>query len=644
MRTKLERRMTAVLLPALLLAGTGTVFAQDGAPYQPLPADRTMDVINDGTKSVYKTGSAEGLSGAGHPFAPSETMGADSTNPSNLLPTIYGNALDSAGNEIPNTLPSTAENPYNLHPDPVVSVLSDDRGPEEDLARVIKRLKEATNWRELWATLQTRFRGGLRVPADPRRGDREVIGRGNGAGKIGERVAVRVDQDDVQFAIDILEGNEIDRVYSGMPLLNYKGPEQMKVVDPETKSVTVHQVWTRNAVMSDTFGIDPSNVLDEEWTIHYVIDVVARGHEDFAPFVMYFDDPNLRDGAAVPSVALDGTFFPMNEGKRYEFEYKMAPGRFWNLTYHWGWRVHPQRIQAIENTLKVAAGKTLDQWEIDVFGAAPSSSEEAKLAAISMIGDLAPAKRMWIALKALKEYNFNGRDANSTARLLVEEIEAAFFDWKNRNVLPRGVHDDPDSHVTLFYVNNTIYGSVNGHDGATHAQPRWDEWVTRGSTLKVKLLNGDYFPHAYMNIDFGGLRGWENTFHNTLPLNGQGPWFTFGRTNWMPNTINPAIVPPAELPEGGYTQNGIFGSAATMEGLGDLATTMEEARAMTRGEKATLIQQELLLASQLSSSNTNVDGLGEHDVEIEYRYDPAQRLRFYQFDPFHHGVAIWSVH
>ncbi len=645
MRTKLDKRIARAIAPAaLILAGTGMAHAQQGQPFQPLPMDRTLEVINDGTKSVYKTGTAEGLMGAGHPFPQSETMGADSTNPSNLLPTIYGNSLDSAGNEIPNTLPSSPDNPYNLHPDPIVTPLADDRSPEEDLARVIKRLREATSKAEQGLTHTTYYPGGILMPADPRLGARDVIGRENGAGQRGEPVATAIDLADVQFAIDILEGNPVNRTYSGMPLLNYKGPEQLKVVDPVTKSVTVHQVWVRNTVMSDTFAIDPSAVLDEEWTVKYILDVTARGHEDFAPFIMYFDDPNLRDGAAVPSVALDGTFFPMEEGNRYEIEVAMAPGRFWNLTYHWGWRIHPQRIQAIENSLKAPAGKPIMQWEIDVFGEAPSSSEEAKLAAIGMIGDLAPAKRMWMGFNALKEGNYTGLSKYLMGRLLVREIEAAYRDWQNRNVLPRGVNDAEGFDITLFYVNNTIYGSRTGHDGGTHAQPRFDDWVTRGTKLNVKLLNGDYFPHAYMNIDFGGLRGWENTFHNTLPLNGQGAWFTFGRTNWMPNTLRPAVVPPAVLPEGGYVENSILNSAATMSGLSGLASTFAQAKSMLEGAKAQYIQEERLLGDTLSATVANAEGLGEHDVEIEYRYDPAQRLRFYQFDPFHHGVAIWSVH
>ena len=35
---------------------------------------------------------------------------------------------------------------------------------------------------------------------------------------------------------------------------------------------------------------------------------------------------------------------------------------------------------------------------------------------------------------------------------------------------------------------------------------------------------------------------------------------------------------------------------------------------------------------------------GMHKVEITYNYDPSRRLRFYQFDPVHHDVAVFSVH
>ncbi len=29
---------------------------------------------------------------------------------------------------------------------------------------------------------------------------------------------------------------------------------------------------------------------------------------------------------------------------------------------------------------------------------------------------------------------------------------------------------------------------------------------------------------------------------------------------------------------------------------------------------------------------------------MTFNFDPSRRLRFYQFDPLHHDVAIFSVH
>lgn len=640
MRTKLDKRIARAIAPAaLLLAGTGMAFAQ-GVPVQPRPADATAEVVNNGTKTIYKTGTAEGLTTFGHPFAPSHSMGINKDNPTNLLPTIYELQNDILGNPIPNTLPSTPENPYNLHADPIVSDLFDDRSPEEDLARLIKRLKEATDPIHRFLSKQNLFLAGLGVPADPRRGARDVPRNAN-PGSLGEAILNNINADDLQFGIDIFEGNAVNRVYSGMPLLNYKGPEQISVVDPVTKIANVHQVWVRNTIMSDTFFVDPSAVHDDEWIVRYTVDVVSRGHEDFVPFVALVTDPANNNGAAEPLVAMDATFFPMDEGKRYVFDLQMPPAKYWTLTYHWGWRYHPSRIQTHENALKVVAGKNIVEWESDVFGVAPSSSEAAKEAAIDMIGELAPAKRMWRGFKALKQFYGNGQSSDLTAYLLVREIDAAYQDWQNRMRLPRGVVADANSDSTLFYVNNTIYGEMDDTDGV--AQIEFHRWTTRGETINIKLYNGDYFPHAYINLDFGGLRGWENIFHNTLPLNGQGAWFTFGRAAWFLNTIAPAIIPPATRVEDGHSaEYHAANDGVSLEEMQNLPT-FEQAKVIFGGTKAQL-RKNLYFNATKTSNKVTSEGLGEHDVEIEFRFDPAQRLRFYQFDPLHHGVAIWSVH
>ena len=94
--------------------------------------------------------------------------------------------------------------------------------------------------------------------------------------------------------------------------------------------------------------------------------------------------------------------------------------------------------------------------------------------------------------------------------------------------------------------------------------------------------------HGYQNVDFGGTRGWENQFQPTVTLGGSGAGFTFGRAHWWINAGRDwglIDVPPAE---------------------GDVP--------------------------------------GRHWVEINFESDPGRRLRMYQFDPYHHDVAIFSIH
>ncbi|ESS66722.1 hypothetical protein MGMO_177c00130 [Methyloglobulus morosus KoM1] len=464
---------------------------------------------------------------------------------SNHLPTIYENYCDGNGVEILNTVPSTPEHPYNLHPDPVVSEI-DKASPSDDLITAFKQLTKKP-----------------------------------------------VDKAAIQRAIDILEGNPIPgRNYSGLPVLHYKGPEKVKVVTPTFDSngiktggiVDIHQIWYGDHIESDTAFVDPSAVLDVPWTIRYTVDTLNQGHEDFAPMVMYFDDPALSPPGSppMPNVMFDQTFFPMNDGTRTVYEIAMGQGKYYNLSYHWGWRKHPPRVQVTENARKKIGGVSLPEFESNVFGPHPSASEAEKLAAIAKIGDLAPEKRMWNTLQVAKA---NGRASVSD----IVALNRAFDQWQNRNKLPDGVKLDPDSDWTLFFVNNTIYGEIKGNTIGGHTE--YDGWTTRGKTVKIKLLNGDHFDHAYFNIDFGGRRGWENTFQSTKAIGGAGQWFTFGRANWWVNAGFPVMIitPPA---------------------TGTGASTV----------------------------------VGEHNVVLTMNFEPSRRIRWYQFDPFHHDTAVWSIH
>lgn len=528
MKTTIGVLATLLLVPA--------TEAQHPGP-QPRPGPSIQTVSPDGSTTTVET--AEGLNPSVDPIV--DPPGA------NFLMTVESNMFDGNGNEMPNTLPSTMANPYNLHDGPVLTSPIDPTSPTQELDRLLDAIA--------------------------------------GRAQVGQKNAA-----DIQRAIDILEGNPLpDVLWSGYPLLHYTGPEKVKAVQPILDgngntvggNVDVHQIWYDGHIESDTAFLDPSAVQNVTWTITYTVDVLHRAHDDFSPFTMYFDDPALTaPNPPLPHVAMDQTFFPMNEGTRYVFKIKMSLGKYYNLTYTWGWRVHPPRVQVMENALKKAGGKPLPQWEIDVFGPAPTSSPEAQRAAISMISDMAPAKRMWRALRTARATD----DPNQIAALM-DRARLAYDDWLDRTRLPSGLKPDPQADLTLFYANNTIYGEWA--DGR-RLERLW-EWRLRPGKVRIKLLNGDYYPHGYVNVDFGGSRGWENQFHSTVPLGGSGCWFSFGRVHWWINAGGPwgsIICPPASAP----------------------------------------------------------DTPGEHLVDLTLNFEPSRRLRMYQFDPLHHEVAVFSIH
>lgn len=502
----------------------------------------------------------------------------------NFLPTVYTNMFDTAGNEMLNTLPSTPNVPYNLHEgDPVVTKINE-VSPTDDLREV--------------------FEQALRLSSVAKMGspDSDPIAKA------------------IQRGIDILEGNPVpERAYSGFPVLHYMGPEKVKKVLPVYDStgkivggnVNVRQIWYDSHIESDTAFVDPSAVMDVPWTVTYTVDVLSRGEDDFSPFVMYWD-PNAGKPMPVPHIAMDQSFFPMEAGTRTVFKIKMSQGKYFNLTYTWGWRYHPPRAQVFENATKmisVNGGKpmSLPDWERAVFcppqnqGCSPSANEASKLYAIGKIGDLAPEKQMWLALRDARAAASAGDYARVAAR--VKDARASFDDWRDRTRLPRAgknkVEVDKNSDLTLLYVNNVIYGQFSDRSAFIDDAVRIDftRWKLRGTPLKVTIYNGDFFDHGYQNVDFGGARGWENQFKSSVKFGGSGCWFTFGRAHWWMN-----------IPNGGPTPN---------SPMGDLAVVIPA---------ATPAQPSM------------------RKVNITFNYEPSRRLRFYQFDPLHHDVAIFSIH
>ena len=90
-----------------------------------------------------------------------------------------------------------------------------------------------------------------------------------------------------------------------------------------------------------------------------------------------------------------------------------------------------------------------------VFGQNPRASERTKLAAIDMIGDHAPAKRMWRMFRELESASRNrvGETLEKALSTTMPKIRQAVYDWQNRNKLPTGFVADPDADMSILFIN-----------------------------------------------------------------------------------------------------------------------------------------------------------------------------------------------
>lgn len=520
----------------------------------------------------------------------------------------------------------------------------------------------------------------------------------------GLKAAVNVDTI-AKRILDILEGSPIpNRTYSGFPLLHFHGPNKIKRVEPIREgdrvvggNINVRQLWYDNHIESDTALINPIDVWDAPWTVTYTVDVLNRGEDDFSPFAMYTDDPanslGLSDkqrqafkrtsteianhlppgdlvdpenaapndwtpwAAGDPHIGMDQTFFPMEDGVRYVFKVKMPPGKYYHLIYTWGWRWHPPRIQVADRATKNILGATLAQWEIDAFGKAPLQDETSKLRAISQIGDVAPAKRMWNAMRKILE-----DDTTHLAKFdaFIQAYDA-YEAWKDRTRIPEGVAIDPDADMTLLFCNSTYYGQMK--NGWLREYPTWNTRMggdlppeangvganfpfpygteADQGVFRVTLLNGDYFYRAYQNVDFGGHRGWENQFKSSVKIAGSGCWFTFGRAHWSPNTGIVALEPAHQLEAASSLQ--------PFKTISNVVYTDQGPRQEPPPRGPTFAHIPIGSGNRepvppVANLRRAKDGLTERRLELQFQFDPGRRLRFYQFDPIHHDVAIFSIH
>ena len=168
-QNRIKKRLWVAL--SLMMCGAGTYAAHPGP--QPRPGPSTQNTVGNTTTVV----TSPAIFPEQDPFA---------TPPgSNFLgDTVFQNMRDGNGVEMPNTLPSTRDNPYNLHPDPVVTPI-DKTSPTDDLTAALKKIRDNLTEKD------------------------------------------KVHRLSIRRALRILEGRSVkDRTYSGFPLLHYNGPEK----------------------------------------------------------------------------------------------------------------------------------------------------------------------------------------------------------------------------------------------------------------------------------------------------------------------------------------------------------------------------------------------------------------------------------
>jgi len=521
--------------------------------------------------------------------------------------------------------------------------------------------------------------------------------------------------------------------------LHYNGPNKLGIVEPIYDEngvkvggqLEVNMIYFDQHIESDTALIDVSQVMDVPWNITYKVNILTGGIEDFSPMVMNFDR-NPNDTRGPFHASMDQSYFPMlAEGTQYEINIKETYGKHYNLTYTWGWRIHPPRVQVSENANKtIPNGMTLLEVEQNVFGDDPMGSEENKLAAIAKIGDLSPAKRMWNIFNDLRaeddddghkkdKHHKKGKhykkDKNKKVEIDTDELvviaanlREAYLDWVDRTKLPTGVAADPDATITLFYVNNTIYGSRQGTTGTGLSGDDSGQgpaafkgtcngcahdWNIRPYNYKVTLRNGDNFPHGYMNVDFGGSRGWENQFQDTDPTTALavhphteqtvivGNRFTVVDDVLLDTTPNPGKQALRDVPPGVNGGQGVsIINGSFVEDNIQTVVTNDRVFPMNTGGMEEFLEPTPRELNADGTINDNAeqqfgsgcfftfgrqhawpnaggpwgpiivppvaaDGTpGMHKVEIEYNFEPSRRLKIYQFDPLHHDVAVYSLH
>ena len=379
-----------------------------------------------------------------------------------------------------------------------------------------------------------------------------------------------ISEEDALEIKDILLGTTEGRIYDGFALLNFNrwnessipssafppdvivGDYKTKVIrdtgltEPDFDGEGDVNIWEVDVNMllygqqydSDTFYIKvPFEVDGKEPgtndTLRVNYHLYSLIKEDFAPTQMLFDaNPQVEFGGSsvsLPDRCEDTVWVEINKDKVAHLTVHHSAFRFFRGIYHWGWRVHPPRIQFIDFLFEVMNTGTGE------VGLNPlSTSRVFRNAALDIngIGDAAPEKKIYnVVIKAL--------DGSITAKELFNELndpdigqKGIFTEWMylmtNQIQLPQEARDIlttesktvEDFDGVSVYLNNEMYGETAFHNIIR-------DWQI-GDVIHTKIINLDNHTHYYQIVDFG------KTLNDDIKSTQVNGVFSFEIANYKP--------------------------------------------------------------------------------------------------------------
>ena len=327
----------------------------------------------------------------------------------------------------------------------------------------------------------------------------------------------------------ILLGTTEGRIYDGFAMLNYNrgaftpdqmpGEYKMKLakdtgltilgMDGQPRKiweVDVSMLWYDGQFDSDTFLLRFPIGYNEFDTLRVNYRIYSLVREELAPTAV-ISDYRLPKSVQFPFKGFDSVWEQIGGKSVTTVSVDMPPIRLLRGVYHWGWRVHPPRIQFLQPIFEIVNAHT---GAVELEPQGESYAYRNRQLSIAGIGDAAPEKKMYDVAQAVLT---GGATPAQVLAMLEDDATAPRGNWKDwadlaadQIQLPPEAQDiltaegitpgtfGPYRFVSV-YLNNEMYGKGPRNE-------KIEGW-NQGDQFQVKLINLDKHMHYFRNVDFG---------------------------------------------------------------------------------------------------------------------------------------------